>query len=99
MSVVPDGATIGQDWEDTCIVHHSHVGLIHAADSVAKHLKTGGDCDTFCHHGFDVLFVTEFGVKENSKPSRKACGQDLDGLGFSVKGASEGWGVFKLVIL
>ena len=78
--IVPDGAAIGQNWEDTCVVHHSHVGLVHAADGVAKHLKAGGDRDTSCRHHFDVLFVTEFRVEENSEPSREAGGRNLDSV-------------------
>ena len=64
--VIPDGAGIGQNREDTCIIHHSHMGLVHAADSVTEHLKTGGDRDTSGRHGFDVLFVAEFRVEENA---------------------------------
>ena len=71
--VVPDGAGVSQNQEDTCIIHHSHVGLIHAADGVAKHLKTEGDHDTSGCHGFDMLFVAKLGVKEYPKPSRESC--------------------------
>ena len=98
MFVVPDGATIGQNREDTCVIHHSHVGLVHAANCVAKHLEAGGDRDIPCCHGFDVLFVTEFRVQENSEPSREASWKNLDGFCFSVQGTGEGWGLLSWLL-